>query len=345
MQSKEEYEEDLSFIKSLPEELLKQVIQNLSKEKTTQNSFVLTCSLFYNQLQRERLWASLVQCVINGNQKKAQMLLKKYPDLLWDRGTIKDNSGRVFKNTTVWEYVLWALDVRYMAPMMLECLPISKEGKEIWDNLLVQLDELEKNGIFYELNGEIYHESHYDFFIIAALEYFVKNYLFWRSAQRQAEWCTGVGMAQFCAPAHVAQHYCDLRVPFYPIPQFDSKTFNRTLVFLNRNTSELQSWWEQKIPTKLEKQNQLEEPEKQGEQVERLGVTVAIYRKRSPLRALGLSIDTGILHKIAKNNMDALIALRDKRLADRRLLREQICELDLKFKFQIEAMPFLSSSG
>lgn len=57
------------------------------------------------------------------------MILKKYPELLQERITFTDKSGRVFKDTSIWEYVIWALDMRYMAPMMLECVPHNKQGE------------------------------------------------------------------------------------------------------------------------------------------------------------------------------------------------------------------------
>jgi hypothetical protein len=69
---------------------------------------------------RMKAIGSIEQNVVVGKRGQAKTLLKRNPSLLLERKTFKDCSGREFKNITVFQYALWALDTFTWA-MMLHC--------------------------------------------------------------------------------------------------------------------------------------------------------------------------------------------------------------------------------
>lgn len=248
---KRKYEENETLFDLLPNELIAAIGHHVDENKQrieSSDSFVLTCSLFYNAYQQERLKhkrliIGLAQSVVEGNQDQAERFLQKNPELLLTRITITDQSGRIFRNITVWEYTLWSLDVRYMASMMLQCLPHNKQGEEIRLILEKQFDEIETRGVTYELNGAIHQEKHYDFAIINELNEYLNNFNRQDWDTRDQYWRLKVGQAQRLVPAHVAQHYCDPEEPLDPIPTFKKEKFTRSLEFYNWNGDERRNWY------------------------------------------------------------------------------------------------------
>ncbi|STY31454.1 SidC homolog [Legionella wadsworthii] len=248
---KRKYEENQNLFDILPNELIAAIGHHVDENKSrieSSDNFVLACSLFYNAYQQERLKQKrliidLAQAVVKGNQDQAEMILQKNPELLLARITIVDQSGRIFRNITVWEYTLWSLDVRYMASMMLQCLPHNKKGEEIRLALDKQFDEIETRGVTYELNGEIHQEKHYDFAIINELTEYLNNFNRLEWEERDKSWCLKVGQAQRLVPAHVAQHYCDPEEPLNPAPTFKKEKFTRSLEFYNWKDEERRNWF------------------------------------------------------------------------------------------------------
>ena len=57
------------------------------------------------------------------------------------------------------------------------------------------------------------------------------------------QWSKVVGLAQRYAPANIAQHYCDPDESFDPTPQFNKKTFKRSLEFYNYVTNRNEFWF------------------------------------------------------------------------------------------------------
>lgn len=292
MQEKAELTDNLSSFSSLPDELTNSIRKKLEQHPQAHDSFAFTCRYFYQLSKPERLRVRLAQYVTEGAQAKAKAMLEKYPQLLLERGLIQDKSGRIFENITVWEYVLWALDVKYMGPMMLDCLPQDEEGKRIAVKLLSQFERLEKNGISYVLNGELYNEGHYDFAIIKALETFVKHFNQWDWHTQRTYWIQIIGMAQYCLPAHVAQHYCEPDVPFVPIPEFNRETFNRVLTYFNQSTKKDELWW----PDAKRVGNTM-------------GVDFAITRSRAIIASCSVNYMRGA-DSAANHDLRALTALR-----------------------------------
>ncbi|KTD19291.1 SidC homolog [Legionella lansingensis] len=298
--------ENQTLFDLLPNELIATIGRHVDEDKKqleNSNSFVLTCSLFYNAYQQERLnykrlIISLDQAVTVGNQDKAKTILQKHPELLLARGTIIDKSGRVFRNTSVWEYTLWALDVRYMAPMMLNCLPHNEQGEAIRLALDKQFDEIETKGITYELNGKLYNEKHYDFAIIAALTDYQTNFHVREWHMRDRCWCTKVGQTQRLVPAHVAQHYCDPEESFDSTPTFKKENFIRSLEFYNEVDEEWVNWFS----------------------TPGLGVNFAVSRSWSEKANL---TSRGYFFSLLQD-LDAMLALQKARTEDLALLKQQL---------------------
>ncbi|KTD41372.1 hypothetical protein [Legionella parisiensis] len=303
---KRKNEEKLNLFDSLPNELIATIGRHVDKNKNqleNSNNFALTCSLFYNAYQQERLnhkrlVISLAKSVAEGNQDQSEATLQKHPELLLSRTTIVDQSGRIFRNTTVWEYTLWSLDVRYMASMMLKCLPQNKHGEEIRLVLNKQFEEIETQGVTYELDGVIHREKYYDFAIIATLNDYLNNFNRQEWTERDQWWSTKVGQVQKLLPAHVAQHYCDPEESLDPTPTFKKEKFTRSLNFYNWIDEDLKNWF-------LDS---------------RLGVSFAMSRawgEKAHSSSRGYFFGTSAAR-------DAMIALHKARTEDLVLLKEQL---------------------
>ncbi|WP_131795812.1 hypothetical protein [Fluoribacter gormanii] len=209
------------------------------------------CTQNLSNTPKDILRAHLAQAVTLGNQNEAELILKEHPELLLSRGTILDHSGRKFTNTTVWEYTLWALDVRYMAPMMLKCLLLSKQIKNICMHLRHQFYELQNNGITYELDGKKFREKHYNFSIIEILKNYVQNFSQWNWRERALFWASQVGMAQSLFPAHVVNHWCDPDESFKPTPSFKKEKLQRSLMYYNWKTNKYEFWFSNSDTSRL----------------------------------------------------------------------------------------------
>ncbi len=66
---------------------------------------------------------SLLKWVTEGHLIEVEKLLQKNPQLVFSTGTVTDLSNRTFKNITVFQYAVWALDI------------------EMWDVILNYLDK------------------------------------------------------------------------------------------------------------------------------------------------------------------------------------------------------------
>lgn len=230
----------------LPFELFDEIGKYLEPQAKSHiaQACIATHSIFQPQLDADKLTHDLLWYVASGNQVKAQAMLKMHPELLLRRGNITDFPGRTFENITAFEYAVWALDVRYMAPMMLDCVPRNEKGKEIWKALDEQFNRVEGEGLTYTLNETKFDNSrHYDFTpLINALQTYVTNFGHWSFEQLNKYWHEIVWKAQFETVSHVAQHYCD-NIPFDPTPNFNAPEFERGLQFYNHITSKTEYWW------------------------------------------------------------------------------------------------------
>ena len=236
---------------TLPVEIFKQVSNHINSKEI--NRLSMTCSYFYNFFRKDNYFLSpFLILVSHGEQDLAEQLLKNIDlTLMVKKGTIIDYSKRIFTYNSAFQYILGALDTRYMCTMFLQCLRDDKKysiqkKKEIAIELKRQYLEFEKEGITYTLDG-VTHEKvqHFGFTpLIETLTTYVANYDLWLVDTCKKYFCTKVGAAQIQVPTHVAQHYCDPDVSFSPKPTFTAQTFKRSLVIYNYLNSKCQKWWE-----------------------------------------------------------------------------------------------------
>ena len=217
------------------------------KDQLTLAMVSKTTQSLFQPARLQKMANQLLLQVMHGEQEKAEKILKIRPELLMMTGFSDDYSGRTFE-TTAFRYALWALDTRYMCNMMLDCLPCNEEGEFIKQALLMQFNAQVQDGVDYELNGVITHETHFNFSPIkAALQTCVDNYPDWVENNNwdamRNQWSNVVGLAQRYIPAHVAQHYCDPDEAFYPTPAFNKKTFNRSFAFDNYISDAREFWF------------------------------------------------------------------------------------------------------
>ncbi|ASQ46172.1 hypothetical protein [Legionella clemsonensis] len=289
----------------LPNELTTQLFNEL-EDRLDQRNFVMSSRFFYYNYRLEWLKKRLAEATVIGNQNTVQKILQHYPEwLIEKRKTLEDKSGRVFFNLSIWEYTLWALDVRYMAPMMLDCIPDGERGNAIHQELAKQLAKVETQGVTYQLNGQSYHERHYDFAILPALANYNLNYSRWNEKSRKEFWCTTIGELQWLLPAHIAQHYCDYENGFNPTPTFKNEKFTRSLRYYNGISGNYENWYSPRSKT------------------EGLGINFAI----SPVFLYPKEI-TGAFDMLedfwVSVDIRALTVLQETRLDDWKLLKERL---------------------
>ncbi|CEG55763.1 hypothetical protein [Legionella fallonii] len=236
MYEKHDETEQLAPFNFLSEELTDNIRTELQDNRLSHNMFAFTCRTFYRLAKAERLRARLADCLIERESLEIQHMLTRYPQLLVKRGLIIDKSIRIFEECSVWEYILWALDVKFMGPMMVDCLPYDEQGKQIALQLLAQLEHHEQHGITYLLNGKDHCESHYDFSILAVLQTFVTNFNSWEWHEQINFWKKDMRRAQLYAPTHIAQHYCAPEA-------FNGDTLSHSLTFLHPITKQNEPWW------------------------------------------------------------------------------------------------------
>lgn len=250
-----------------------------------------------------------------GNQDEAEKMLNKQPELLLQSGSVIDPSGRFFKKIKPFELLLWTMDVRYMANMVIDSVRKAKNGEEIRVELLKQYKAVIENfdaqkktgGVHYTLNGKKHHEKHFDFQpLINALDIFVKNYVDRHPNECKRHWCQVVGKEQSMLPMHVRQHYCDPDVSFGPTPSFDKKELKRNLKFYHYVNNDEVVWNSKLIG---------------------LGVDFGIMRACFWKRPEGRGGWPGGAERLgAKLDLAAMRGLCNKRTVDLKLLKEQLLQ-------------------
>ncbi len=139
-----------------------------------------------------------------GEQDKAEAMLKANPSLALQSGTVTDLSKRTFEHITAFQYAIWARDW-HMWTMLLKYLPEEEAS--------LQLHSLETNGTE--------HGTQFDFStLLDAYQTLEQNWNQWNSNQRDTHRVKQVGGAQLLAPAHVANEYSRPDRSFYPLPDF-----------------------------------------------------------------------------------------------------------------------------
>lgn len=181
-----------------------------------------------------------------GAQDQMEPILKQHPEDLLVYHPLRDISGARFINISLFQHAIWTKDVRYMANMMLDCLPKSEQGETIRLEMVRQYDELMANGVVYQLKG-VMHEKELHFNLqplITALSTDVDNYDKTTGTERELHWCTVVGLAQTPLPAHIRHHYCDPEESFWDKPNFMKPKLERSLEIYNWVLGKSQLWSE-----------------------------------------------------------------------------------------------------
>jgi ankyrin repeat protein len=156
--------------------------------------------------------AQFLRLVAEGEQDKAEALLKANPSLALASGSVTDLSERRFANITAFQYALWAMDW-YMWTMLLKYLPKSEAA--------AQARALEADGTE--------HGKHFSLTpLTQALDTYIKNFNAWSWEKREEHWCKIVGGAQRLLPVHVVNEYCRPDRAFNPTPSFTETSLPRT---------------------------------------------------------------------------------------------------------------------
>ncbi len=159
--------------------------------------------------------STFLRLVAEGEQDKAEAMLKANPRLGLAAGSVTDLSKRTFKNITALQYALWALDWN-MWLMLLKYIPR--------DEAQLQAMALDENGTE--------HGKRFDFSqLLGAYQTYEQNYDAWYKTKNweaiKTHWCQQVGGAQLLLPAHVVNEYCRPDRAFYPLPDFKQEGLPR----------------------------------------------------------------------------------------------------------------------
>ncbi len=120
------------------------------------------------------------------------------------------------------------MDVRYMAGMMLNCIPEHEDGNEIIKKLLRQYHKVEEKAVNYTLNSEERNEKHFSYQpLMDKLQTYVTNYDRWNYEKCVDYWCKEVGKEQFMLTIEGRNQYCHLTRSFAPRPDFNEEHLER----------------------------------------------------------------------------------------------------------------------
>lgn len=154
-----------------------------------------------------------------GAQDEMEAILKEHPEDLLAYCYLRDISGAEFECITLFQHALWTTDVRYMAPMMLDCLSHNDKGEQIRVELLRQYNELMEKGVDYQLNGKKYEASRH-----VNLEPVFKS----------LHLCNCWPYADLL-PAHIRHHYCEQEVSLLD----DELDFNKPVL---KRSLKIRNW-------------------------------------------------------------------------------------------------------
>ncbi|ASQ47397.1 hypothetical protein [Legionella clemsonensis] len=179
-------------------------------------------------------------------QDEMETILKQHPEDLLVKAPLRDISGRVFESISIFQHAIWAKDVRYMAKMMLNCLPQNPQGEQIRLKLLEQYKELRDKGVVYQLKG-VRHENERHFSLDSLIEVlcnYKKEFYNLRYNERQTYWSTIIGSPQALTPAHIRHHYCDSQNLFSKTSSIEAPQLKRSLELHNFELNKRQLWTE-----------------------------------------------------------------------------------------------------
>ncbi len=151
-----------------------------------------------------------LKAVAEGEQDKAEAMLKQNPALALTPTDVTDLSKRTFKNITALQYALWALDW-HMWTMLLKYIPQKEASEQI-----AQIAQSEQ-GLWIPQHGVTANWEN----LIQALNQYVSEVRSKKPYHVYSQtWIKQVGGAQLLLPAHVINEYCHPTRPFDPVPDF-----------------------------------------------------------------------------------------------------------------------------
>lgn len=149
-----------------------------------------------------------LRLVAEGEQDKAEAMLKSNPNLALVPGDIRDLSKRIFTNITGFQYSVWALDW-HMWTMIRKYL---------------STEEAQFQAQGFEMGSWVKtHGVHAEWLLDNLMKaYKTTITLFEQSKYNEGDktWVQQVGRAQLLLPAHVINEYCHPTRPFDPCPNF-----------------------------------------------------------------------------------------------------------------------------
>lgn len=153
----------------------------------------------------------LLELVAFGEQDQAETIVKLDPALLLMKGKVTDGSGRTFKNITVFQYAVWALDW-HMWTMLLKYLTKEEAGQQLsaWEK-----QASHPHGKHANWQGLI--DAYTTYYISLVTENRASDWGLTRSV-----WIQQIGKAQLLLPAHVVNEYCHGSRAFSPLPDFEN---------------------------------------------------------------------------------------------------------------------------
>ena len=191
---------DGSAHRNIAEHLSTQEVANLSL--ASQDDRALVSPALRHRQHFVQQVAPLLRHIARGEQTQAEALLRADPSLMFKRWHVRDLSGRNFPSVSGFEYALWAMDTR-MWRMMIDCIPDTPEGEQLRMLLLAQNQNLETEGISFDLEGQQFeHQHHFDF---SPSRLAMQGYV---NQEMGDHFYHVIGREQGLFPAHVANEYC-----------------------------------------------------------------------------------------------------------------------------------------
>ncbi len=173
-----------------------------------------------SQSNRQEL-SQFLRFVAEGEQDRAEAMLRKHRDLVLFPGDVQDLSGRTFENITGFQYAVWALDW-HMWMMLRRYLPDEQAATQI----MSPGSWVRTHGLHAGMLGGPFDQ------LIKAYEKYSSNIEAWSKNKRydliQAQWCQQIGGAQLLLPAQAINEYCHPDRSFNPCPSFLEPTLPRT---------------------------------------------------------------------------------------------------------------------
>ena len=170
--------------------------------------------------------AEFLKLVTEGEQDKAETMLKINSDLALVPGDVTDLSKRTFTNITAFQYAVWALDW-HMWTMIRKYLPddeAKKQAEGFETGSWVRQHGVQAQHLLDNLVKAL--QTTIDLYQKAEDATFFKDKKF---SEANTSWVQQVGGAQLLLPAHVINEYCHPTRSFDPCPNFkDSAALPRT---------------------------------------------------------------------------------------------------------------------